>query len=93
MGYKGYSKLGWKIRIFTFWKCWSVFFKENWGYGDVADTGLFYVVVLQGQIGSVGFQGAMGFAGPRVWFVWYKKTCVRGTLHNSLDSLATSDHL
>lgn len=31
------------------------------------------MVVLQGQIGSVGFQGPMGFPGPQVKFVWYNK--------------------
>ena len=51
------------------------------------------MAVLQGQIGSVGFQGPMGFPGPQVKFVWYKKNYVCGRLHNSLDYLATSDHL
>ena len=50
--------------------------------------------VLQGQIGSVGFQGAMGFPGPQVKLILFGiKNCVRGRLHNSLDYLATSDHV
>ena len=70
-------------------------FREKWGYGDVTDSGLFYVAVLQGQIGSVGFQGAMGFSGPQVKFVSVMSKIVYAAdfSNNSLDSLATSDHL